>query len=142
VRAGQAVLRLIDANANRALEGLRVCEEVVRFSVGTPALFRRLRALRHDTARAVQTLAIPRMALLRARDSRQDIGRGARASRIPSLERLAVINLQRVKESLRTLEECSRLAAPRRVQAFQRLRFRVYEVERDLLLALEILRHR
>ena len=49
---------------------------------------------------------------------------------------------QRAKEALRVLEECTRLIAPRRTASFQRLRFRTYEVERDLLRGLATLRHR
>ena len=136
----KSVLRLIDANANRALEGLRVCEEVIRFHFEAPALFRRSRALRHAIAQAVTRLPISPRELVRARESGRDVGRSSPASRVATLERLMIINLQRTKESLRTLEECARLIAPRHTGTFQRLRFRTYEVERDLLLA--TLRHR
>lgn len=137
----RSLLRLLDANANRALEGLRVCEDITRFHLEAPALFRRLRALRHAVARAVRGLPVRPSELARARDSRRDPGRLAPAGRVPSLERVLVINLQRTKEALRVLEECSRLVATRQPQAFQRLRFRTYEVERDLLLCLEAVRH-
>ena len=139
--ARRAVLRLIDANANRALEGLRVCEEIVRFHFESPALFRRARELRHAVASTVNRLPVGPRELVGARESRRDIGRHAPAARVATLERLMVINLQRAKESLRTLEECARLIAPRQTAAFQRLRFRTYEVERDLLLRLAALRH-
>ena len=137
-----SLLRLVDANANRALKGLRVCEDIARFHLNAPAAFRRLRALRHAVAAAVRTLPVRPEHLLRARASAQDIGRRAAASRVDSLERLLLINFQRAKESLRTLEECTRLLAPRRTTAFQRLRFRTYEVERGLLLRLAAVRHR
>ena len=136
----RAALRVIDANANRALEGMRVCEEIIRFRFESPALFRRTRALRHAIARTVNRLPVSPRELVSARESRRDIGSRAPAARVASLERLMVINLQRTKESLRTLEECARLIAPQHTAAFQRLRFRTYEVERDLLLA--TLRHR
>ena len=139
---GQAVLRILDANGNRALEGLRVCEDIVRFSLDAPGPFRRLRALRHSVAEAMRRLPVDRRQLLRARHSERDVGRRAPASRERSLERLLLINLQRVKESLRTLEECSRLVAPGTTPAFQRLRFRTYEIERELLLNVAALRHR
>lgn len=138
----QAVLRLLDANANRALEGARVCEEVVRFHVESAHAFHRLRSLRHAIAEAIRSLPVSPVERARARASDRDVGRRARASRVGSLEQLVVINLQRVKESLRTLEEVSRLIAPRAVAQFQRLRFRTYEVERELLLQLASLRHR
>ena len=137
----KSVLRLLDANANRALEGLRVCEDIIRFHVESPRAFRRTRALRHALAQAMDRLPVSHVELARSRESGRDIGKGASASRIPSLERLLLINFQRTKEALRTLEECSRLVAPNRTASFQRLRFRTYEVERDLLLRLAALRH-
>lgn len=136
-----SVLRLLDANANRALEGLRVCEEIARFHYGSPRAFKRLRALRHAVARAVRELPVAAVDLARARASRRDVGRRAAASRVDSLERLLLINFQRTKESLRTLEECSRLLAPRLTPMFQRLRFSTYEAERDCLLRLAAVRH-
>ena len=139
--APRAVLRLLDANANRALEGLRVCEDIIRFHLESARGFRRTRALRHGVAQAVRRLPVPAAALIRARESRRDVGRRASASRVASLERLLLINFQRAKEALRALEESSRLIAPRQTAAFQRLRFRAYEVERDILLRVEALRH-
>lgn len=137
----RSVLRLLDANANRALEGLRVCEEIVRFDLEAATAFRKLRALRHAIAAATRQLPISPLALIHARESRQDIGRRAPSSAESSLERLLLINFQRVKESLRTLEECARLLAPRCSANYQRLRFRAYEVERDVLLCVAALRH-
>ncbi len=137
----RSVLRILDANANRALEGLRVAEDIVRFHVESPQLFRQMRALRHAVARAVKALPVAPVDLIRARNSRRDIGRRAPASRIASLERLLLINLQRAKESLRTLEECARLIAPARVKALQQLRFRLYAIEQQALLRLAAVRH-
>ena len=137
----RSVLRLVDANTNRALEGIRVCEEIVRFHLEWPRTFRQIRALRHAIAAAVRYLPIGVAELVRARESVRDVGRRAPASRVESLERLLLINFQRVKESLRTLEECTRLLAPTQTASFQRLRFRTYEVERDTLLRLATVRH-
>ncbi len=140
--ARTSLLRLIDANANRALEGLRVCEDVARFHLGSPRAFRQARALRHAVAQAVRRLPATPVDLVRARESRRDVGRRAPAARVASLDQLLLINFQRAKEALRALEEGARLAAPREAAAFQRLRFRAYEVERALLLTLDALRHR
>lgn len=139
--ARRSTLRLIDANANRALEGVRVCEEIVRFHLEAAPLFRRLRRLRHAIAAAMRGLPVAREDLLRARESRFDVGRQARASRTASLEQTLVINLQRTKEALRALEECARIVAPRQTPRWQRLRFTTYEIERDLLLRVAALHH-
>ena len=136
----RAALRLLDANLNRAVEGVRFCEDIARFHLESPPLFRRLRSLRHRIRQAGGALPVDRLALLRSRRSRQDVGRRAKAAAAASLEQLLVINLQRAAEALRVLEECSRLLSPRHAAAFQRLRFQTYDLERALLLRLAALR--
>lgn len=138
----KSVLRLMDANANRALEGLRVCEEVARLYLNNPKLYRQLRLIRHGVAAAMRKLPISRKDLLAARDSRNDIGKKGTSGSIRSLEAMLVINFQRVKEALRALEECSRIIHPQSSPVFQALRFRTYNVERDALLKLAAIRHR
>ncbi len=138
----KSVLRLMDANANRALEGLRVCEELSRLYLNHPGSYRQLRLIRHGVADTMQQLPVSRHDLLAARDSRKDIGKRASSSSVRLLEQLLVINFQRAKEALRTLEECSRVVSPKAVSAFQALRFRTYTAERDVLLKLAALRHR
>ena len=138
----RGLLRLLDANANRALEGARVCEDIARLSLASPRAFRRLRALRHGIAGAIGRLPMRRAELLAARDSVGDPGRRAAARPVDTVERLLLINFQRLKEALRVLEECARVAAPRCTAAFQRLRFQAYDTERDLLLRVDAVRHR
>ena len=135
--------RILDANINRAFEGLRVCEDLLRFSSPPQPSHRRLRALRHALSTEVARLPIRTAQRLAARDSVRDPSHAARpsSSRVRSLKHVLLINLQRAKEALRVLEETSRVAAPRQVAAFQRLRFRLYDVERDLLLSVAPLRH-
>ena len=134
MRRPVAVLRLIDVNANRALEGARVCEEVARFVLQSASSCRRLRSLRHDIAQAVGSLPISTTSLLRARATRRDPGRRAPSGSVGSLERLLLVNFQRTKEALRMLEECARLAAPSHAARFQALRFQAYDRERECLL--------
>jgi len=137
----KALLRAIDANRNRALEGLRVCEDVVRFGFHAPTVVKRLRAIRHGVARAIHALPVAPGDLLRARDTTTDIGRRFHAARLASAEQVVLVNFQRAKEALRVLEELSRLLAPAQARAFQRFRFEVYAVERSLLIYVARLRH-
>ncbi len=44
----EKVLRIIDANFNRAKEGLRVVEDILRFLLQEDTLRRRVRTLRHS----------------------------------------------------------------------------------------------
>ena len=134
--------RLVDANLNRAHEGLRVCEDVVRFGLGWPAPYRRLRAIRHGLDRELRRAGVRAAQLVVARDSRRDPGRRAKSSSIASLEQLLLINLQRTKEALRAVEEASRIFAPRTTSGFQQLRFRTYDVERTLVLRVAAVRDR
>jgi thiamine-phosphate pyrophosphorylase len=136
----RAVLRLVDANVNRALEGNRVCEDLVRFGLEAPRLYRRLRGLRHAIADAARRLPVSSAELAGSRNSRADAGRKAPSARMRSTEHSLVANLQRVKEALRCLEESSRLLAPRHAARFQRLRFLTYDLERELLLHVASLR--
>jgi len=137
----RGILRVLDANANRALEGLRVCEDIARFCLEAPASVRRLRALRHGLSAQLRRLPVSGAALVQSRDARRDIGRRFRASRARSVEHLLLMNLQRAKEALRVLEESARLVAPHRASRFQRLRFGLYDAERYLLIGLATLRH-
>lgn len=138
----KTLLRVLDANVNRAVEGLRVCEDVVRFCLGFHESFRDLRALRHAVSAQVRRLSLEPRELVRVRNSRHDPGRDVAASPVESIEQLLLINLQRAKEALRVLEEASRVIAPQHTRGFQRLRFRAYDVERNLLLRVAALRHR
>jgi thiamine-phosphate pyrophosphorylase len=139
-RAG-TIWRAIDANANRAREGLRVCEDLARFCLDSESGFRRLRALRYALTRQLIALPGAPRRLVEARDSERDVGRRQRRAPARSIEQLLLINLQRVKEALRVLEESCRVAAPARAATFQALRFRVYDTERRLVCGLAAVRH-
>lgn len=135
------LLRLLDANINRAHEGLRVCEDLARFYFELGPSYQRLRRLRHAFDRGLRDLPVPLETLVRARDSRLDPGRRAAFASVHSAEHLLVMNLQRAKEAFRVIEESSRLLAPKATPAFQTVRFRLYDVERDLVLHVAALRH-
>ena len=137
----QSILRALDANRNRALEGLRVAEDILRFGFNAAAHVTRLRTLRHGIANAVRALPVSSHTLARARDTRTDVGRRFAGSRTASAEQLLLINLQRAKEALRVLEELSRLIAPTKARRFQRLRFDLYAQERRVLIHVAALRH-
>ncbi len=161
------LLRVFDANLNRAREGLRVCEEIARLVLEDPALTRRCQRLRHGIHRAGSLLGGPE--LLAGRDADGDVGRPgrrgpARTHRV--LGDLLTANLRRVQEALRVLEEFGRLHDTRtRVpgtgrggryssrgkrlflsaaagRAFGMLRFRSYSLEKEFHSRLPALRHR
>jgi thiamine-phosphate pyrophosphorylase len=140
---GRSLFRVLDANLNRAREGLRVCEEVARLVRDDAALTRRCQQLRYSVDRAARLL--PKEKLLRARDSRSDVGRPAlrgAARRHRNARDLAAANLKRVQEALRVLEEFSRLVKPSAGRVFGSLRFKAYSLEQAFDPERETLRHR
>lgn len=68
-----SIFRIIDANGNRALEGLRVCEDIARFVRDDKIVARRWKNLRHECSDALRLL--PRRKVLSARKVQKDVGR-------------------------------------------------------------------
>jgi thiamine-phosphate pyrophosphorylase len=137
------VLRIIDANLNRSREGLRVCEDVSRFILNSAGVSKGLKSMRHGITAAIRTLPLSRTQLLRSRDSREDVGRRsglATEMRRSSAADIFAANMQRVKESLRVLEELSKLVDASSAARFQGLRFKAYDVEKDAVARLQKLR--
>ena len=137
------MLRVVDANLNRAREGLRVCEEVARMILEDSYLTRRCQRLRYDLTRLSGSVLNGR--LLDSRDSRLDVGRPSERgalTRHRGIRQLVMANAKRVEEALRVLEEFTRLQSPAAAHSLGALRFRVYSLEQDLLQELPSVRHR
>ena len=128
------MLRLIDANLNRLSEGLRVLEDVARFLLNDSELTEKLRGLRHEF---VLDGFFSKGSLLASRDSERDIGREGEEGERRNIADLIIANAKRAQESLRVLEEFSKLPEiPPEIKRkdFKRARFALYEVEKNLLL--------
>lgn len=127
----ESVYRILDANFNRAREGLRVVEEVARFVLSDAALASKVRELRHRLSRCQESFPAKGAALVAARDVEGDVGSGALSFRDPqTIGELAAANFKRVQEALRVLEEYARLC---RVKApFQEMRFLAYALEQEI----------
>jgi thiamine-phosphate pyrophosphorylase len=124
------VWRLLDANANRAREGLRIIEDTVRFVLEKPEAAKAFRALRHSVDELVRKHY---KELLSARDVEHDSGRSNPAKPYQGgIDTLLAANFKRVEEALRVLEEYGRVLAPGAVQKTQALRFQVYSWEKRL----------
>ena len=157
-RVDRRLLRILDANLNRAREGLRVCEDVVRLGYDDPVLTARLKRVRHGVAAAGRRLPVPWRVLLSARGAEQDVGRRtghftqwltpeevlprASARRRGTVQTLFIVNMQRAKEALRVLEEGCRLIAPAVSRSFAQLRFRLYVLEAAFAQRRAAVRHR
>jgi thiamine-phosphate pyrophosphorylase len=128
-------LRILDAAANRAREGLRVLEDYARFALDDPHLTRRLKESRHALRQALDGL--PAEALLRSRDTQADVGTAIStpseiARRSPA--DVAQAAFKRAQEAVRSLEEFSKLLSPTAAARFERLRYELYTLEKALSL--------
>ncbi len=128
-------LRIIDANLNRAAEGLRVVEDICRFGWELPGLSRELKELRHALLGAFAPEPARRAALAEARDIEGDVGRehDVAAAGPVDLDGTAVRNIERAKEALRCLEEVGRIDTPATASQAAALRYRLYSIEKAVL---------
>jgi thiamine-phosphate pyrophosphorylase len=125
------IWRLLDANANRAREGLRIIEDTARFVLAKPKAAKEIRALRHGLDALVRNHY---KRLLSARDVASDSGRSnASKPYRGGIESLLIANFKRSEEALRVLEEYGRVMSPDAVKGAQALRFKVYQWETKLL---------
>ncbi|NOT00475.1 MAG: thiamine phosphate synthase [Phycisphaerales bacterium] len=133
-----SVARILDANANRAREGLRVLEDFARFHLNDAELSGRIKTARHDLADAVGPEW--RDLCIRARDTQGDIGR-AIATRTEYVRQtpadVARAAGKRVAEALRALEEYAKTADAGRARSFERLRYRCYEMEQGVAIRID-----
>lgn len=135
------VMRLLDANSNRAREGLRVMEDVARFVLDDMALCAEIKSIRHGLREALAALPGGVSALLAHRDTPGDVGTRvttpAGAVRTGTRD-LALAASRRVTEALRAIEEGAKVTAPTSgaAQAVEALRYRAYDAERRVALAL------
>ena len=126
------VLRLIDANLDRAREGLRVLEEWARFGLQRSDLVACTKDMRQRLGRC------HRSAYKQARDAAGDPATGmahpAQAERQQPPQVVAA-NAARVQEALRVLEEFGRGRDAELAAEAAAIRYRLYDLEVELLQA-------
>ena len=127
-----AVERLLDANLDRAREGLRVLEDWARFGLERADLVARCKDLRQRLGR----LHADRLKLARhtATDSGAGLGHPAQLER-RSPEQVLGANAARVQEALRVIEEFGRQGLPALAAEAAAVRYALYDLEVDLLRA-------
>ena len=125
-----AVYRILDANLDRAREGLRIIEEWCRFGLNQARLTETCKGLR-------QAIAVWHTAEIRAaRDTPGDPGTDlthAQEKERTSLTHVLQANFCRVQEALRVLEEYSKLYKPDMGEACKQMRYQVYTLESELM---------
>ena len=127
-----SVRRIIDANANRAREALRVLEDAARFMLDHADLTHRFKTTRHELTRAINDLPD----LLAARATTDDVGTGISTPSEAARGDLHVVLAaagSRLGEALRSIEEYTKLIDPDIAQRIERLRYDSYTLVQDLL---------
>jgi thiamine-phosphate pyrophosphorylase len=125
-----AVWRILDANFDRAREGLRIIEEWCRFALNNAALASECKQMR-------QELGMWHTPEIRAvRNTTGDVGTELshpREEQRTGIEQLLQANLCRIQEALRVLEEYGKLYSPNLSSGCKQMRYRVYTLESNLL---------
>jgi len=133
------MLRTLDASLNRIGEGLRLLEDVSRFTLNDADLSGRLKAMRHEMLPRDRELREKLVSARRVEDDRGaflDVeGEGERSD----VFSLVSANSRRVQQSLRVLEEITKVPGQDfglDWEKIKRARFEVYELEQQILLKL------
>ena len=129
----KALYRILDANFNRAKEGLRVCEDLCRYVWDQKTFTRTFKDIRHELTQIIAGLDIQKA--LEARHIQGDVGRDTTISESKRVDIKAVFwaNSQRVKESLRVLEEVTKLMDAKISSKLKVLRYKVYALEQKVI---------
>lgn len=132
---GPSELRLIDANANRAREGIRTAEDYLRFRVGNGRWAAKLKAARHSVSQLISGhFSIEQLTASRdvpgdpLRPGPEEEERAAESS-----QTVALRGLKRAQEALRVLEEYTRPVSATTAVQFAQCRFGLYEAEQWLI---------
>lgn len=122
-------LRVLDANANRATEGLRTLEDYARLVAENAGVAAQVKYLRHQLASVLSLL--PRVDRLNVRATHRDAGTELTTEQETSRSDLTSVvpaACERVAQSLRNLEEFSKLISVSTSEALKQLRYEAYDV--------------
>lgn len=125
---GKQAIRILDANINRAAEGLRTLEEAARLSFQDEFGAGVLKELRHRLASAAAQ--VDRTTRLQVRSLESDAGAGntvREESTRASVDEIVIAACERVTQSLRQLEEFAKVVSAEVGLEFKNLRYRAYD---------------
>lgn len=126
----KTLFRILDANLDRAREGLRTIEEWCRFGLNDEAITTQLKHLRQEVAR----WHTPEIRL--ARDTPGDLGTGLTHPQESTRSSFAAVlqaNFARIQEALRVLEEYGKLHSLEMAAACKQMRYEVYTLDSQLV---------
>ena len=132
---GRGVARVIDASANRAMEGLRTIEEYARMVLDHSVWSSELKHLRHRLQRALD--GFPKHWRLAARDTENDCGTCIKTTGEQyrgSIEDVVGAAWGRLQQSLRTLEEYGKVVSGEASKEVESIRYASYTLEQQMTL--------
>ena len=133
----QQHLRILDANFNRAVEASRVIEEHCRFGLVDTQLANQCKQLRHRISKAAASKPLENRFLMRDTDG--DVGTelvGSNEEHRSNLNDLLAANFSRLTESLRVLEEYSKLSAFSEdsiARELEQCRYETYQLQKSVM---------
>lgn len=135
------VARLIDANANRAREGIRTAEDYIRFISGESRWAAALKNIRASITANLHSITdgaeLVRNRLVETDPLRPVEGRAEHPQTAEPPRQVAVRGTKRAQEALRVLEEFLRGENAEAASALSRARYQLYEAEQWLVCASE-----
>ena len=125
--------RIIDANLNRAAEGLRVIEEITRFVYQDIKATKNIKELRHKIRKSAKQFDD---LLINQRDSSMDCGfeisQKEKSTDKTDIKNLAIKNFKRVEEALRVIEENFKTQGYNNLaKEYEKYRFLSYDIEKS-----------
>lgn len=126
----RALLRILDANLDRAREGIRTIEEWCRFGLNDEASTAALKHLRQSVAGWHSS------DIRLARDTPGDLGTALthpQEAIRSSLVEILQVNFARSQEALRVLEEYGKLRSPEMAAAFKQMRYQLYTLDSQIV---------
>lgn len=131
----RAIYRIIDANCNRAREGLRTAEEFCRFAIQHQQLAEKCKKIRHQLSTLISKISPQH--LIAARDTQNDIGCNMKIAdqmKRQCLEDCVTAALARTVEALRVITESVSIIDAKLPQEFEKIRYECYILEKDIAL--------
>lgn len=129
------IYRIIDANINRLLEGLRTLEEIPRFILNDAKLTEKFKQLRIKVKDTINNFGLGYDKLIYSRNAALDVGRNLypkSEARRTSVTEIITSNLKRCTEASRALEEFGKLLKPEIGKYFKEIRYELYCLEKEL----------
>lgn len=129
------VYRMIDANLNRISEGLRVLEDIARFTMDNKHTSKKIRELRHKVRKTfdVENLIISRNII-------SDVGiettKNSKLDFKSDIKQLILSNYKRVQEGLRVVEDSLKILDYNlESKIYEEIRYESYKLEKDMILS-------